>query len=358
MCRLALCFAAATLFAQPVSIDTEMADRAKQLLESAQLKDKAWGVRIAAGLHLGGFQDRLIDQLRTSQKLRDAAADGPEYAYIQSLFDSLIELSAEVPADVIGPYWPRWQAEVVILLSRSRKTTDVLLDMQRERLGAAEWLAITNLLLTRRSGQLLERMLNGLPVRHSFYVPEPGNQNGILMPGPMHWDQGQGTRRTFPAGFPPVSLYTLTLNADSGNVLVAGGPRTVFFRRTLVPMNGSVQWPIDEEPMTIIRPGDCELEYLARLGDRPLEEVRRLFRPSTELKGRTAADISREVDKKLDDQIFDIRQFVYGTMLRSRSDPCLVRLELKPTLTDLRRAGNGLLTQPKPREIVLDMRSR
>ena len=356
MYRLALGLVAATLFAQPVPVDTEMANRAKQLLESTQLKDKAWGARLAASLRLPGFEKTLIAELYACQKSRDAATDGPEYAYIQSLFDSLIELEAEVPADAIAPYRSRWKAEAIILLARGRQTTSTLLEMHREKLAAAEWIAITNLLLQRRSAQLLERMLERTPVYHSFFIREPGNQDYFYGPGPSHWDQGEGTRRNLPSGFPPISLYTLTLNADSGNSLIAAGPRNVYFRRALIPTNGELQWPVDEEPTPIIRPGDCELEYLARLGNRSVEEVRRLFLTSTELKGRNATDISRERDKKLDEQLLDIRHFVQETMLRSRSDPFLVRLQVKPSLTDFRRGSNATPPQPNPRELVLDLR--
>ena len=336
-------------------MEVEIAGRARQLLESPTLSDKAWGARLAAGLRLAGFDDLLIAELRACQRFRDAATDGPEYAYIQSLFDSLIEREAQVPVDVIHPFRSRWRTEALILLSRGRENTSTLLDMQIEAMDDIKWLAISNMLLQRRSGKLFERMLDGLPITHSFSVMDRVGRVGI---GGWHGDgiAPHYPRRTFPIGFPAISLYRLAFEGGAGSLLVADGPRKVFFHRIVIPIRGSVEWPDEIRPPTTTLRVEYRLEYLALLGNLPLEKVRQMFQSRTEIQWRDNPALLREMALKLDEQAFDLRNFVIGSKLRGASDADFVRLEIKPTLTDFRRHRDGLLAQPKSREIVLDLR--
>ncbi len=324
-------------------------------MESPTLSERAWGVRLSTGIRLAGLESRLIAELRACQKHRDAVTDGPEYAYIQSLFDSLIELEAEVPAEEVMPYRSRWKAEVIILISNGRRNVPALLEMHAERTDDLEWLALSNRLLELRSGELFERMLNGLPVTHKFVVVDRAYAGGWAV-GHGNGSPASPPKRAFPPGFPPISLYRLTLGDGGGAVLLADGPRKLFFRRVLIPADGEVEWPAWTYPGLEASRLDCKLEYLARLGKRPLDEVRNMFQRETRIHWRTLTELTREIEKKLDDQAFDIRHFIIGTKLRGHSDASLIRVEIKPTLTDLRQQQIGRLAQPKPSELVLDLR--
>lgn len=142
------------------------------LLESTNLSDKAWGAHFIASLHLTDLQDRLVAELRACQKYRGVPIDGPEYAYLQKLFDALIQMDATVQPDLVLPFRAEHRAEVMILLARNRGIESVLLDLLGEDVSDTEWLAVANILLERRSPKLLEKLLVGLPVTHLFEVAD------------------------------------------------------------------------------------------------------------------------------------------------------------------------------------------
>ena len=353
-CVLAIFFLTTAAVAQD-----DFAAQAKRRLASPNLAEKAWGARLAAGLRLPGFDDLLIDELRTHRDLRTAKIDGPEYAYIQAVLDSLIERETTVPAEVIKPYRLRWPTETLILLARTKDSTPTLLEMQAHYMDDTRWLAISNILLERRAGNLIERMLDGLPATHRFFVTAsqksfevpggvPGGTRGIITGAP---------RRFFPAGFPAIALYQLTLTGGLGSVSIAEGPTSVFFRRVIVPSGGFIYWFDDlQRPYQTARI-EYKLEYLARLTGRSLVDVQSRFHSETIIQWRDANSLARQVEKRLDEQAAGLRQFVAEAKRQGMIDATQLRLEIQPTLTDLRPVKPALIPQPKPRETILDLRS-
>ena len=68
-----------------------------------------------------------------AQPLASAQRDTEEYAYIQALFDALIQMPGPIPIDVILPFKDSWRTEILILLSRDPAADgaeSALLDMR------------------------------------------------------------------------------------------------------------------------------------------------------------------------------------------------------------------------------------
>ena len=348
------CIATSVLLGQQTSRKDDFATQAKQLLESSSLSDRAWGVRLVEGLRLSGFEDVLRAELRASQGYRDARRDGPEYAYIQTLLGALIDLRIEVAPEIILPYRSRWGTEVVILLSRGKGNEAALLDMRGEDTPDPQWRAATNLLAWRRWPGLFEEMLEGVPVVHEFTVVDQGEHYGI--PGGYGvpaWSSPP--RRSFPTGFPSIWLYSLYTTTSNCVYLVADGPRRVCYERTLVPADGSAEWRDSTWIPDRTERIDRKLEYLAFLAQRTLKWMQQTFRPRTTIEWRNNPELIREVEKRLDEQVYDLRQFIIAAKLRGELGSSQVHLEVKPTLEDLRDKPSGLLAPPKPREIRLEL---
>jgi len=327
------------------------------LLESTNLSDKAWGAHLIASLHLTDLQDRLVAELRAWQKHRGVPIDGPEYAYLQKLFDALIQMDATVPTDLILPFRAEHRAEVMILLARNRGIESVLLDLLGEDVSDTEWLAVANTLLERRSSKLFEKLLVGLPVTHLFEVAA---HNRPLRP--VGWGDGDGLPsgpplpRRFPSSFPPTGLYKLTRFPETRASLFAPGPGDVFFDRAVLPSGGLIYWYVDFRDTVRTPRTEFHLELLSALSGKPLSSVKELFKPTTRIRWRTAAQLNKGVARKLDGQSAGIRSFIAGAKLRRETDMTSVRLEIKPELHDYREQKPDRLVVPRPRIIELDLK--
>lgn len=334
---------------------TDLRKQSIQLLESTSLSDKAWGAHLVASLHLTDLQDRLVAELHSWQKHRGVPIDGPEYAYLQKLFDALIQMDATVPPDALLPFRAEHRAEVMILLIRNRGSEPVLLGMIEADISDTEWLAVANVLLERRSPKLFEKLLVGLPVTHPFEVTDhdmPFGRVGWLV------DElpASPPPRRLPDGFPPTGLYNLTRFPRNQSSLLAHGPTNILFRRTVVPTNGSVSWYTDARDGVKSARIEYRQEMLAALTRQPLSSVRQLFQPTTRIRWRTAAQLNKEVSRKLDAQSAGFRNFIAGAKLRGETDMTSVRLEIKPELHDYREQKPDRLVPPQPLIIELDLK--
>lgn len=341
-----------SLYAQDPA--TGLRKQSIQLLESTSLSDKAWGVHLIASLHLTDLQDRLITELRACHTYRDVPMDGPEYAYVQKLFDALIQLDTTVPPDVILPFRRGHRAEVLILLLRNVGIETLLLDVLDQAPNDTEWLAIANSLADRRSARLFERLFVDFPVTHRFEVTD----NVLPIGRPGGFVNGEPTilhLRRLPSGFPPTGMHSLTRFPLPRRTLLVRGPTSVFFERTVVLTNTSVGWRSGGESVEKTQRVEFSLQLLAALAGQPLDSVRELFQPTTEIRWRTAAQLSKAVSRKLDEQAADIRSFIAGAKLRRETDMTSVRLEIRPELFDYREQQPDRLVAPPPRIIEMDL---
>ena len=314
------------------------AARARELLNSQTLVDRAWGAYYAGRLRDSGLRDILIDNLRAAPPLGNTpqfvySAKGrtfsPEYAFVASLFDALIEIRGVVPLDAIMPFEAHWRAPVLILLSRQQGTEEALLAIREGTLADVEWRAVNNLLLEMKSARFFSATLREIRITHVFEVHdgavkrEPGSGWG--------GDCASGAQPEWPEGFPPVGLYYFQ-DQGPGDSIAAAGPRTVYFRRRIPP-----DLPVCEQ---FHPPGpnreQLSLEYL-RAWNKGVMDVERIFRPQTALRWKNASTLSREVAARLNEQIAAVQAFVTAAERNGAAGMAGVRLEIEPYLKDDRR---------------------
>jgi hypothetical protein len=148
----------ACVYAQP-------AENARRLLPSSSLRDKAWGAWYAGGSHDPALREMLLSRLRLAQSLRTATRDSEGYAYIQALFDALIQIPGSIPTDAILPFEDSWRPEILILLGRQPSAAAneaALLAMRGRSLPDPEWVAVNDLLFAGGSPGFLDRTLQEL----------------------------------------------------------------------------------------------------------------------------------------------------------------------------------------------------
>jgi len=356
---IALCLAALPGRAQP-PIAAEESARAKELLQSTRWSDKAWGAYFAGRLHDESFREPLIAELRFETPLRNAARDSEEYAYVQTLFDALIELGGKAPADAILPFETQWRAEILILLARDATNAGQLLAMREEDLAAIEWLAVNNLLLRMNPAALFAKTLPELKITHTFEIHDTEGGAGGGVGGS---DSRGGLTRRMPARFPPIAFYRLDDAKISwivfqgedygseGDVLLAQGPHNVYYKRIVVPSGGQAQIP---DPAANPDRQLLRLEYIGRLGALTSGETDRLFRPRTTIRWQNADACSRAIEAGLSAQAAEIRAFLANAKSRGLGDVSGVRLEIVPVLDDQRRIAHEALPPVSPKVIGLE----
>ncbi len=278
---LTICIAGVALCAQPVPTSAQEAERARQLLQSTQWVDKAWGAYLAGRLHSADLQQPLIDEFRTAAVLRNAPSWSPEHAYVYVLFDAAIEADIAVPADLLEPFEEGWTPPVLILLARGNDGEDMLLGLSAHESQSIVWLAANNVLFGMKSQRWFTRLLSELEITHRFTVTDqlygPGAGGGV---GGGYCGDGGAA---MPKGFPPVTLYELEDHAQRGSVLLAHGPQDVFYKRTVIPTDkqvgmGSCGSGVDRASM--------QIQYLAELGNLKADEGERLFHSQTSIQYR------------------------------------------------------------------------
>src|ERR1700679_1671118 len=102
------------------------ADRARALLASRLLRDRAWGAWYAGASHDPAMAPLLVERLQEAQSLHNSPREGEGYAYVQSLFDALIQLNVPLPTAVMMPFEDSWRAEILILMNGAKPGNDPL----------------------------------------------------------------------------------------------------------------------------------------------------------------------------------------------------------------------------------------
>ena len=188
-----------------LSLGTLCAYGQGRLLELSGLRDKAWGAWMAGASHDPAMREPLLAQLQIAQSMRGSQPDTEEYAYIQALFDALIQIPGPIPTDIILPFEDSWRTEILILLSRdpaAEGAENALLDMREHAMPAPQWTAVNDLLFAVSSKRFFQKTLEEIRVTHEFVVIDP--HEGVAFCGGALGCGG--SRRHFPKGFPPIAL--------------------------------------------------------------------------------------------------------------------------------------------------------
>ena len=126
-------FTAGLLSSQPEPIHIQEARRARLLLQSPQLAEKAWGAYLAGRLHSDELQNALIDEFASAAPLRDSPYSSQEHAFLTVLLDAAIEVGVTVPAALLKPFEEGWTPPVLILLARDKQSEDSLLRLRSDK---------------------------------------------------------------------------------------------------------------------------------------------------------------------------------------------------------------------------------
>jgi hypothetical protein len=327
------------------------ADQARRLLQAQSLRDKTWGAWFAGVSHDPTLREPLLAQLRLAQPLRDSERDTEGYAYIQALFDSLIEIPGPIPSDVILPFEASWRAEVLILLSREPDgpgNESNLLAMREESMPDPEWAAVNDLLFSVSSKPFFQRTLQEIRITHDFLITdrEVGLCGGTTA-------CGSSTRR-FPKGFPPVALYQLQTEMAPGDALVVDRPVAIYYRRTVVPTDGEVEWnECESDTVPTALRQTWLARFLSAIDWLSTEQSEQLFHPQTIIKWHGAAEAAAEMEGLLARQAASIQTLVGHAQERKLVQASGMPLTIKTTIEDVRGDRSVPAPAVAPREIVI-----
>ncbi len=228
------------------------ADQARALLKSNSLRERAWGAWYAGASHDPALGALLIERLQEAQSYRNGPRDGAEYAYVQSLFDALIQLGSGVPTSAMLPFEDSHRSEILILMNAGsgadspdfyRRHIDpnresALLELRKHPMREDDWAALNDLLFAIDARTATQKMLEEMRFTHEFCVTDQHTIRADDGSGGI----GVGTRR-FPKGFPPIALYQIrTHPVHPGDTVFIDSPIATYFARVVVPTDGDAKW--------------------------------------------------------------------------------------------------------------------
>ena len=212
------------------------------LLESDDLKSKAWGAWWTAQAQITGMepllQKNLEDHYQGKTSLDEAVMDQTLDAYIQSS-------GSLPPVDLLKAVYPRRPSQTLILFSRMAPSPSVdkaLLELlpTEEGIGSGvEWYAMADLLLAHRAQGFAASLLREIKVVGYFSVCDPGDceKTGLGMAAAMSVG-GEGMLAANPVpGTPPWPIYTLQPIFENpaipsrSSTIVVSGPVSIGYHR-------------------------------------------------------------------------------------------------------------------------------
>jgi len=292
------------------------------------------------------LDDRLVDAFRTAASWRDAPSYSGEYGFLAALFDAVIEAGVIVPASLLEPFEERWSNPVLILLAGDKDNEDALMRLAGRKPDIV-WLTANNLLLRMKS-RWYAGTLADLSITHEFIVVD-GSSEGFGG-GTVGGMCGDGIA-AMPQGFPPVAIYNLTDNGERGSVLLAQGPKSVYYTRTIMPTDEQVGFG---SCTSILDRAAIQIEYLAQLARVEPGKAREVFHPQTEIHYRGVEAFSTEIEQSMSVQENGIRALIDAIRQRGLDSPSDVRLRIVPVITDRRPDATEALPGVGSREIMLN----
>ena len=303
----------------PVPLAPFNINQAKQLLQSPSLLDRAWGAYLLSRLDPDKAGLPLIGELRAMQASHKAALALPyvtaEYSYVQVLLDTLIQIKAKPEGELLRKLWPRFHAETLILLiGNAGSNGDILLSLLQEDLTDNQWLAVCNALLGTKSLDLPVLLLKDMRISHTFVVSDDGGGFGDGSGGGS-WGCGE---RYLSNGFPPTGFYKIENYSQNGSVVLAHGPRTIYYFRGEIPTSQQIGWG---ESFTRFDRQQYRLEYLADLGGVTPTQAQHAFEGRTDVQWTSLTAFQRVAASIMQDQRGEIFNVLEG--ISKRLDPQL-----------------------------------
>ncbi|MFQ5505331.1 MAG: hypothetical protein ACE5F1_11110 [Planctomycetota bacterium] len=262
---------------ETAAVERLLVERACRYLRSGTNRLVAWGAYLAARHRLRETRDLLLERLEP----RTSPSDNEAWFARLALLDALIRLETPVPASRLGPLGNEvFPAQQLILLARnlegsqgdenveaSRRVLTGLFDQETQRVEAecgVRWRALGNLMAIHAAPALYPRLLSSLELEVTVVVWE-GRKSLLPRSGGF-----RNFRWEAPAGFPPAAFYLLDTRGGLGDVLLAAGPRPVYYRRIEFARR---QFCCGGGTLSFPDPDELRLEWLAAALDRSPSET-------------------------------------------------------------------------------------
>jgi hypothetical protein len=281
----------------PQQTDPLASERAhvRALLTSADPTNQAWGAWI-------GGRDTLREMVPLIQNVvatKSVIGGLADQAALDISLDALIQLGATADSRLLAQLYDRRPAQTLILLSQSNaESGDVLMEIVA-RASGAPWFAAANLLLARRAPGFAAALLSDVALTVTISVSHDGTVGLSAGTGIFGVSSACGASMGIAPGLPPWPYYRLSMLPQAGDVVLALGPKPVYYRRFVASAGTTPAFGDSSISGPTI---DDRLTYLAALG--------RIEPTSMPVRAHESHTIRWQGDAALSDQIARIRDDV------------------------------------------------
>jgi hypothetical protein len=286
---LSLLASLAFVSAQSQALDVQRAidqSSVAQQLSSPDARAQAWGAWIA-----GQYSMReLIPAILKVASPRLARTDRDSQLVLDVALDALIQLRAEVPPEFLQSAFPNRREQTLVLFSFAGAPANrVLLTILENEHGLA-WYIAADVLLPRKPAGFASLLLRDVKFTVNVTLSKDGNISigggGLL--GPTIGDGGSSVV----PGFPPIAHYRITPYAAPGAVVVAIGPKPVYYERAVGPPGFTSAGSLDVSGPTA---GEL-LAYIAALLDTDQRRLNLVATESHSVAWRDQASLDVEIE--------------------------------------------------------------
>jgi hypothetical protein len=308
----------------------------------------------------------LVERLQEAQSLHNSPRDGEGYAYVQSLFDALIQLNVPLPTAVMMPFEDSWRPEILILMNGAKPGNDpfnfkrnldkdgesALLTMRDRQMPEDEWIALNDLLFAIDPNTASQMVVQEIRITHQFCVTDQHT---------FRADDGSGgveqSTRHFPKGFPPIGLYQIrTSSVHPGDALFNYTPIATYYARIVVPTDGEAKWLSFEFHAASTPVRQRTLERLLAISEnrRKQPSAVEIFHPWTAVDWQGTENTGAKIAELLDDQAASILSVVQEIERRGFIKASGMRIPIAVVVVDCRRYSREPLPQIAPvREVEI-----
>ena len=173
---------------------------AKRLLASSDLRDRSWGAYLAGRF---GLKDLVPEVLAVLDPGWPFGASGERDFLALAALDSLIQLKAKTPVEILLPLYEQTPDAVVILLANDPEGNQAaLLSLAEKPASYFRWLALSNLLAQTQAPGFAALVLRELRITVNVTVSDGQIGGGV---GSSFGSGIKGARfAQFRPGYPPI----------------------------------------------------------------------------------------------------------------------------------------------------------
>jgi hypothetical protein len=303
-------------------------------LESPDSREQAWGAWLASQGKVQEAVPLLWQVVENNVAVLDKQTD--EFT-LDAALDALIQLQAKLPPALILKIYEKRKAQALVLLSKLGTEGDPLLLDLGARANGPEQLALANMLLERRTPGTAALFLKSLKIEACLYIVDEASVEhpGEVMTGTPAFVVGRGRA----GGYPPLAYYWLTDEPRPGDIVLATGPKDIFYQRVLSSPGSTPGVSM----FGVIFDQKDRLRYIAALAGRDFEMPLKPDQLSSTIgRGKSApdADIREYRQEILRRYSLLIRMLAERKLLTPEEASALEEPTIKLNVRDLRTKGN------------------